>query len=277
MEKTFNDLPQSRQEQLMAFDRLLTIMDELREQCPWDRKQTIESLRHLTIEETYELSDAIMENDLPEIKKELGDILLHIVFYAKIASENREDDSLRFDIKDVLNGICEKLISRHPHIYGDVVADTEEAVKQNWERLKLKEGNRSVLSGVPASLPALVKAMRIQEKAQGAGFDWDEKEQVWEKVQEELAEFKANFNIETEQVIDQKEAEGEFGDLLFSLVNYSRFVDINPETALERTNKKFIRRFQYLEEASKADGKMLSDMTLSEMDKYWNKAKELGV
>ncbi|WP_439583072.1 nucleoside triphosphate pyrophosphohydrolase [Dyadobacter bucti] len=277
MEKTFNDLPQSRQEQLMAFDRLLTIMDELREQCPWDRKQTIESLRHLTIEETYELSDAIMENDLPEIKKELGDILLHIVFYAKIASENREDDSLRFDIKDVLNGICEKLISRHPHIYGDVVADTEEAVKQNWERLKLKEGNRSVLSGVPASLPALVKAMRIQEKARGAGFDWDEKEQVWEKVQEELAEFKANFNIETEQVIDQKEAEGEFGDLLFSLVNYSRFVDINPETALERTNKKFIRRFQYLEEASKADGKMLSDMTLSEMDKYWNKAKELGV
>ncbi len=277
MEKTFNDLPQSRQEQLMAFDRLLTIMDELREQCPWDRKQTIESLRHLTIEETYELSDAIMENDLPEIKKELGDILLHIVFYAKIASENREDDSLRFDIKDVLNGICEKLISRHPHIYGDVVADTEEAVKQNWERLKLKEGNRSVLSGVPASLPALVKAMRIQEKARGAGFDWDEKEQVWEKVQEELAEFKANFNIETEQVIDQKEAEGEFGDLLFSLVNYSRFVDINPETALERTNKKFIRRFQYLEEASKADGKMLSDMTLSEMDKYWNKAKDLGV
>jgi XTP/dITP diphosphohydrolase len=277
MEKTFNDLPQSRQEQLMAFDRLLTIMDELREQCPWDRKQTIESLRHLTIEETYELSDAIMENDLPEIKKELGDILLHIVFYAKIASENREGDSLRFDIKDVLNGICEKLISRHPHIYGDVVADTEEAVKQNWERLKLKEGNRSVLSGVPASLPALVKAMRIQEKARGAGFDWDEKEQVWEKVQEELAEFKANFNIETEQVIDQKEAEGEFGDLLFSLVNYSRFVDINPETALERTNKKFIRRFQYLEEASKADGKMLSDMTLSEMDKYWNKAKELGV
>lgn len=277
MEKTFNDLPQSRQEQLMAFDRLLTIMDELREQCPWDKKQTIESLRHLTIEETYELSDAIMENDLPEIKKELGDILLHIVFYAKIASEDREGDSFRFDIKDVLNGICEKLISRHPHIYGDVVADTEEAVKQNWEKLKLKEGNKSVLSGVPASLPALVKAMRIQEKARGAGFDWDEKEQVWEKVQEELAEFKANFNIETQQVIDQKEAEGEFGDLLFSLVNYSRFVDINPETALERTNKKFIRRFQYLEEASKADGKILSDMTLNEMDTYWNKAKELGV
>lgn len=277
MEKTFNDLPQSRQEQLMAFDRLLTIMDELREQCPWDRKQTIESLRHLTIEETYELSDAIMENDLPEIKKELGDILLHIVFYAKIASEEKEDNSFRFDIKDVLNGICEKLISRHPHIYGDVVADTEEAVKQNWEKLKLKEGNKSVLSGVPASLPALVKAMRVQEKARGVGFDWDEKEQVWEKVQEELAEFKANFNIETEEIIDQKEAEGEFGDLLFSLVNYSRFVDINPETALERTNKKFIRRFQYLEEASKADGKILSDMTLNEMDTYWNKAKELGV
>ena len=261
----------------MAFDRLLTIMDELREKCPWDRKQTIESLRHLTIEETYELSDAIIENDLPEIRKELGDIMLHLVFYAKIASENNADQSYSFDIKDVLNGICEKLISRHPHIYGDTVADSEEAVKQNWEKLKLKEGNKSVLSGVPASLPALVKAMRIQEKARGAGFDWDEKQQVWGKVQEELDEFKQHFDIETGNAIDQKEAEGEFGDLLFSLVNYSRFVDINPETALERTNKKFIRRFQYLEEASKADGKSLSDMTLSEMDAYWNKAKKLGV
>jgi len=277
MEKNFDSLPETRQQQLMAFDRLLTIMDELREQCPWDRKQTLESLRHLTIEETYELSDAILENDLPEIKKELGDVLLHIVFYAKIASENKPENTFQFDIKDVLNGICDKLISRHPHIYGDAVADTEEDVKRNWEQLKLKEGNKSVLSGVPASLPALVKAMRIQEKARGAGFDWDEKQQVWEKVEEELQEFKDNFNIETGEAIDQKEAEGEFGDLLFSLVNYSRFVDINPETALERTNKKFIKRFQYLEEASKIDGKSLGDMTLSEMDVYWNRAKELKI
>ena len=277
MEKNFDSLPESRQQQLMAFDRLLTIMDELREQCPWDRKQTLESLRHLTIEETYELSDAILENDLPEIKKELGDVLLHIVFYAKIASENKSENTFQFDIKDVLNGICDKLISRHPHIYGNAVADTEEDVKRNWEQLKLKEGNKSVLSGVPASLPALVKAMRIQEKARGAGFDWDEKQQVWEKVEEELQEFKDNFNIETGEAIDQKEAEGEFGDLLFSLVNYSRFVDINPETALERTNKKFIKRFQYLEEASKIDGKSLDDMTLSEMDVYWNRAKELKI
>jgi len=277
MEKQFSDLPESRQHQLMAFDRLLTIMDELREQCPWDRKQTMESLRHLTIEETYELSDAILNNDLPEIQKELGDILLHIVFYAKIGSEKQEGKTYHFDIKDVLHGICDKLVARHPHIYGDFVADTEEAVKQNWEKLKLKEGNKSVLSGVPASLPALVKAMRIQEKARGVGFDWDEKQQVWAKVEEELHEFKANFNIESDDVIDQKEAEGEFGDLLFSLVNYSRFVDINPETALERTNKKFISRFQYLEEASKADGKLLGEMSLEEMDIYWNRAKALGV
>jgi XTP/dITP diphosphohydrolase len=276
MEKQFNDLSESRQQQLMAFDRLLTIMDELREQCPWDRKQTMDSLRHLTIEETYELSDAIIENDLPEIKKELGDVLLHIVFYAKIGSEQRLDNGFQFDIKDVLHGICDKLVSRHPHIYGNFVADSEEAVKQSWEKLKLREGNKSVLSGVPTSLPALVKAMRIQEKARGVGFDWDDKRQVWGKVEEELAEFKENFNIETGEVIDQKEAEGEFGDLLFSLVNYSRFVDINPETALERTNKKFIRRFQYLEEASKADGKSLSEMTLDEMDEYWNEAKKLN-
>ncbi|TLV00646.1 nucleoside triphosphate pyrophosphohydrolase [Dyadobacter luticola] len=275
MEKSFDSLPDDRKSQLMAFDRLLTIMDELREQCPWDRKQTIQTLRHLTIEETYELSDAIMENDLPEIRKELGDLMLHIVFYAKIGSEQK--DSNQFDIKDVLNGICEKLISRHPHIYGDFVADSEEAVKQNWEKLKLKEGNKSVLSGVPGSLPALVKAMRIQEKARGVGFDWDEKHQVWEKVEEELKEFRQNFDIESEEVIDKNEAEGEFGDLLFSLVNYSRFADINPETALERTNKKFIKRFQYLEEASKADGKSLSEMTLAEMDEYWNAAKKLGV
>ncbi|SKC12681.1 nucleoside triphosphate pyrophosphohydrolase [Dyadobacter psychrophilus] len=276
MEKQFNDLPERRQEQLMAFDRLLTIMDELREQCPWDRKQTMETLRHLTIEETYELSDAILENDLTEVKKELGDVLLHIIFYAKIASEKVEN-RVQFDIKDVLDGIAEKLISRHPHIYGDFVAEDEEAVKQNWEKLKLKEGNKSVLGGVPTSLPALVKAMRIQEKARGVGFDWDEKQQVWNKVEEELQEFKENFNIEKHEVIDQKEAEGEFGDLLFSLVNYSRFVDINPETALERTNKKFIRRFQYLEEAARANRKSLSDMTLQEMDVYWNEAKALGV
>lgn len=277
MEKQFSDLPESRQQQLMAFDRLLTIMDELREQCPWDKKQTMESLRHLTIEETYELSDAILNNDLPEIRKELGDVLLHIVFYAKIGSEKAEGIAYNFDIKDVLHSICDKLVARHPHIYGDFVADTEEAVKQNWEKLKLKEGNKSVLSGVPASLPALVKAMRIQEKARGVGFDWDEKQQVWAKVEEELHEFKQNFDIETTDVIDQKEAEGEFGDLLFSLVNYSRFVDINPETALERTNKKFINRFQYLEEAARESGKSLSDMTLEEMDVYWNEAKVLGV
>lgn len=277
MEKEFSDLPESRQQQLMAFDRLLTIMDELREQCPWDKKQTMDSLRHLTIEETYELSDAILNNDLPEIQKELGDVLLHIVFYAKIGSERAKGVAYNFDIKDVLHSICDKLVARHPHIYGDFVADTEEAVKQNWEKLKLKEGNKSVLSGVPASLPALVKAMRIQEKARGVGFDWDEKQQVWAKVEEELHEFKQNFDIETTDVIDQKEAEGEFGDLLFSLVNYSRFVDINPETALERTNKKFINRFQYLEEAARENGKSLSDMTLEEMDVYWNKAKALGV
>lgn len=277
MEKKFEALSQERQQQLMAFDRLLTIMDDLREKCPWDKKQTLESLRHLTIEETYELSDAILEGDLKEIRKELGDVLLHIVFYSKIGSEMPADDANRFDIGDVLHGICDKLVSRHPHIYGDVVADTEEAVKQNWEKLKLKEGNKSVLSGVPASLPALVKAMRIQEKARGAGFDWDEKQQVWEKVEEELNEFKSQYDIEKNEVIDQSEAEGEFGDLLFSLVNYSRFVDINPETALERTNKKFIKRFQFLEEASKADGKVLGEMTLNEMDAYWNQAKALNI
>ena len=264
----------------MAFDRLLTIMDELREQCPWDRKQTLESLRHLTIEETYELSDAILENNLPEIRKELGDIQLHLIFYAKIASES-SSSSAQFDMADVLNGICDKLISRHPHIYADangsrVVAETEEQVKANWEQLKLKEGAKSVLGGVPGSLPALVKAMRIQEKARGAGFDWDEKQQVWEKVEEEMQEFKAEFNRETGEAIDPQRAEGEFGDLLFSLVNYARFIDINPETALERTNKKFIHRFQYLEQQAKANGKALADMTLAEMDVYWNEAKANG-
>lgn len=257
-----------RQAQLAAFDRLLTIMDELRAQCPWDRKQTMDSLRHLTIEETYELSDAILEADLAEVKKELGDVMLHLVFYSKIASE-----TAAFDVGDVLNGICDKLIARHPHIYGDMKADTEEQVKQNWEQLKLKEGNRSVLSGVPASLPALVKAMRIQEKARGAGFDWEEKEQVWEKVREEMEEFQQEFNAVDAEAIDRTKAEGEFGDLLFSLVNYARFIDLNPETALERTNKKFIRRFQYLEKRAKEQGKALHDMTLAEMDVFWEEAK----
>lgn len=270
---TADPLITRRQVQLQAFDRLLTIMDELREQCPWDRKQTLESLRHLTIEETYELSDAILEGDLNEVRKELGDLMLHNVFYARIASETDA-----FDVADVLNGICDKLISRHPHIYGDangnkVQADTEEQVKQNWEQLKLKEGNKSVLGGVPQSLPALVKAMRIQEKARGAGFDWDEKQQVWEKVEEEMQEFKAEFNVDAGEPIDAQRAEAEFGDLLFSLVNYARFIDINPETALERTNKKFIKRFQYIEEQAKAAGKTLADMTLAEMDVYWNEAK----
>ncbi|ADB37241.1 nucleoside triphosphate pyrophosphohydrolase [Spirosoma linguale] len=278
---TFSELSPRRQEQLMAFDRLLTIMDELREQCPWDRKQTLESLRHLTIEETYELSDAILENDLPEIRKEIGDIQLHLVFYAKIASEAPADSPDRFDIADVLNSVCEKLISRHPHIYPDasgskVIAENEEQVKANWEQLKLKEGNKSVLGGVPGSLPALVKAMRIQEKARGAGFDWYEKQQVWQKVEEEMQEFKAEFNAESETVIDPQRAEAEFGDLLFSLVNYARFIDINPETALERTNKKFIKRFQYIEEQARANGRTLSSMTLAEMDVYWNEAKSVG-
>ena len=256
---------------LNAFDRLLTIMDELRENCPWDKKQTMETLRHLTIEETYELGDAILDNDLEEIKKELGDLMLHLVFYARIGSEKGA-----FDVADVLNEVCDKLIRRHPHIYGDTKAEDEQAIKENWEKIKLKEkGNKSVLGGVPTSLPAMVKAMRIQEKARGAGFDWDKKEQVWEKVEEEMNEFKQEFNIEDESKIDQEKAQNEFGDLLFSLINYSRFIDINPEEALERTNKKFIKRFNYLESQSKKDGKELSDMTLQEMDEYWDKAKKL--
>lgn len=262
----FENVSADRLAKLQAFDRLLTIMDELREQCPWDKKQTLETLRHLTIEETYELSDAILEGNLPEVKKELGDLALHIVFYARIASETGH-----FNIADVLNSICEKLISRHPHIYGDVQADTEEKVKQNWEQLKLKEGNKSVLGGVPVSLPALVKAMRIQEKARSAGFDWEEKNQVWEKVEEEMQEFKEAFAPENR--LPAEEAEKEFGDLLFSLVNYARFIHINAETALERTNKKFIKRFTYLETEARKDGKDLKDMTLAEMDVYWEKAK----
>ncbi len=253
-----------------AFLRLLNVLHTLRTQCPWDKKQTMETLRHLTIEETYELSDAIIEGDIQEVKKELGDVMMHLVFYARIAEEQKA-----FDIVDVLNGVCDKLISRHPHIYGDVEAETEEQVKQNWEKLKLKEGNKSVLAGVPVSLPALVKASRIQEKARGVGFDWEEKQQVWEKVEEELQEFKDEFNVTEGNEIDTEKAESEFGDLLFSLINYARFININPENALEKTNKKFIKRFQYLEEKAKENGKALQDMTLAEMDIYWNEAKKL--
>lgn len=260
----------NRQQKLKAFDRLLTIMDELRENCPWDKKQTLESLRHLTIEETYELSDAILEGDLDEVKKELGDLMLHLVFYARIGSERKA-----FDVTDVLNGICDKLIQRHPHIYGDVVANDEETVKANWEKLKLKHGNKSVLEGVPKTLPAMVKAIRIQDKARGVGFDWEKKEQVWEKVEEEMGEFKKEFNAEGTEAIDQQKAMEEFGDLLFSLVNYARFINIDPEEALERTNKKFIKRFQYLETQSAREGKKLGEMTLDEMDRYWNAAKSL--
>lgn len=252
-----------------AFERLVEVLNTLRSDCPWDKKQTMQSLRHLTIEELYELTDAILEEDLPEIKKELGDIMLHLVFYAKIADEQKA-----FDIADVLNGVCEKLISRHPHIYGDVSVEDEEDVKRNWEQLKLKEGNKSVLSGVPNSLPALVKAYRIQDKVKGVGFDWENKTQVWEKVEEELQEFKDEFNIADGSAIDQEKAEAEFGDVIFSLINYARFLNINPESALERTNKKFIKRFTYLEEQSQKDGKSLKDMSLAEMDSYWNEAKK---
>ncbi len=253
----------ARKEQLQAFDRLLTIMDELREQCPWDKKQTMQTLRHLTIEETYELGDAILDSNLEEVKKELGDVLLHIVFYAKIGSETGD-----FDISDVCDTICEKLINRHPHIYGDVEVANEEEVKRNWEQIKLKEGNKSVLEGVPNGLPALVKANRIQDKVSGVGFDWEEPEQVFEKLQEELMEF-------TDEVKSGnfEKMEAEFGDVLFSMVNYARFLDINPENALERTNKKFIKRFQFLEGKAKNLGKTLHEMTLQEMGVFWEEAK----
>ncbi len=255
----------TRKEQLEAFDRLLDIMDELREKCPWDKKQTLQSLRHLTIEETYELGDAILDNDLQEVKKELGDVLLHIIFYAKIGSETQD-----FDIGDVMTSISEKLIYRHPHIYGDITVNDEEEVKQNWEQLKLKEGKKSVLEGVPNSLPAMIKANRVQDKVAGVGFDWEKPEQVWEKVQEELSELNQEIENGTQASI-----ESEFGDVLFSMINYARFIKVNPENALERTNKKFISRFQYLEEASKKAGKSLKEMTLAEMDVYWNEAKKL--
>ena len=254
----------SRKDQLAAVDRLLTIMDELREQCPWDRKQTFESLRHLTIEETYELGDAILDRNLEEIKNELGDLLLHIAFYAKLGSEEKA-----FDMADIAHGISEKLIRRHPHIYGDVKVENEEEVKKNWEALKLKEGKKSVLSGVPKGLPALVKAQRIQDKVAGVGFDWEEPHQVWEKVQEELAE----LNAEIEKG-DTAAIEAEFGDLLFSMINYARFLNINPDTALERTNQKFSKRFAYLEAKANAMEKSLQDMTLAEMDVFWEEAKK---
>lgn len=252
-----------RAAQLEAFDRLLTIMDELREQCPWDKKQTMQSLRHLTIEETYELADAILDNDLEEVKKELGDLMLHMVFYARIASETND-----FDVADVLNSVCEKLIHRHPHIYGDVEVADEEEVKRNWEQLKLKEGKKSVLEGVPKALPAMVKASRVQDKVRGVGFDWEKAEQVWEKVEEELQEFKNEVNQD-----NRDKMEAEFGDLMFSMINYARHLKINPEDALERTNKKFIKRFCFLEAEAKKAGKELSDMSLEEMDVYWEQAK----
>ncbi|WP_282054279.1 nucleoside triphosphate pyrophosphohydrolase [Maribacter luteus] len=253
----------SRALQLKAFDRLLTIMDELREQCPWDKKQTMQTLRHLTIEETYELGDAILEDDLVEVKKELGDVLLHIVFYSKIGSETND-----FDIADVCNSICEKLINRHPHIYGDITVKDEEEVKRNWENIKLKEGKKSVLEGVPKGLPALVKANRVQDKVAGVGFDWEKPEQVFEKVQEELSELQEEVKSG-----NPDKMEAEFGDVLFSMINYARFLNVNPENALERTNKKFISRFQYLESKAKEAGKSLKDMTLGEMDVYWEEAK----
>lgn len=255
----------NKEQQLKAFERLLTVMDELREQCPWDKKQTMETLRHLTIEEVYELGDAILDNDLDEVKKELGDVLLHIVFYSKIGSESNA-----FDIADVCNSICDKLVERHPHIYGDVKVNNEEDVKRNWEQIKLREGKISVLDGVPNSLPALVKANRIQDKAAGVGFDWEEPNQVWEKVEEEIKELQNEVELNHTEKI-----ENELGDVLFSLVNYARFLKINPENALERTNKKFIKRFQHLEAKSKALNKPLHEMTLKEMDVFWEEAKKI--
>lgn len=254
----------SRAEKLEAFGRLLDIMDTLRAECPWDKKQTLESLRHLTIEETYELADAIEENDLQEIKKELGDLMLHMVFYSKIGSEKGA-----FDVADVLNAVCDKLIHRHPHIYGDVEAATEEEVKANWEAIKLKEkGTQSVLQGVPRGLPALVKAIRIGDKARGAGFDWDQPQDIWGKIKEELGEFEI-----AQKTGNQEEIESELGDVLFSIVNFARLSNLDPELALERTNKKFIYRFTYMEKKAREQGKSLNDMTLPEMELLWNEAK----
>ncbi|MCB9198793.1 MAG: nucleoside triphosphate pyrophosphohydrolase [Flavobacteriales bacterium] len=254
----------TKEEKLAAFGRLLDIMDDLRAKCPWDKKQTLQSLRYLTIEETYELADAILENDLQELKGEIGDIMLHMVFYSKIASETKD-----FDVADVLNSVCDKLVERHPHIYGDVQAETEEEVKANWEKIKLRSGKKSVLEGVPKSLPAMVKATRIQEKARGVGFDWDNSDQVFEKLKEEINELQVEVKNNTDHIED------EFGDVLFSVINYARFVGVDPESALEKTNKKFIKRFQYLETESAKDGKKMGEMSLEEMDEYWNRAKKL--
>lgn len=251
-------------ERLVAFERLLNIMDDLRAKCPWDQKQTMESLRHLTIEETFELSDAILKNDKTEIKKEIGDILLHLVFYAKIGSETND-----FNITDVINSLCDKMIFRHPHIYGDVKVDSAEQVTQNWEKIKQKEGNKGALSGVPSSMPSLLKSLRIQEKARAIGFDWEDPSQVWEKVQEELGELQSEVKAN-----DLKKIENELGDVLFALINYARFLNVNAEDALEKTNKKFISRFNYMEQKILAQGKALADCSLDEMDKYWNEAKQ---
>ncbi len=255
----------SVEEKLKAFERLLKIMDDLRKGCPWDKKQTLDSLRHLTLEETYELSDAILDKDLNGIREELGDLMLHIVFYAKIGEEKKA-----FDMKDVLEGISDKLVFRHPHIYSDVKVSSAEDVADNWEKLKLKEGKKSVLSGVPQSLPPLLKAYRMQEKAKGVGFEWETREQVWEKVMEEMEELKTEVNDGK----SKDRIEDEFGDLLFALTNYARYLGINPDDALERTNRKFIRRFQFIETESAKDGKSVQEMSLEEMDTYWNKAKE---
>lgn len=263
--KTFMKKENRRKETLESFDRLLTIMEELREKCPWDKKQNFETLRHLTIEETYELADAIIENNNSEIKKEVGDLLLHIVFYAKMGSEIGD-----FDMKDIIDSLNEKLIRRHPHIYGDIKVENAEQVKENWEKIKLKEGRKSTLSGVPKTLPALVKAYRIQDKARGVGFDWENVEQVWEKVEEEIEELKVEIKANNKEKIEK-----EFGDILFALINYSRFIDVNPESALERTNKKFISRFQFIEQEVMKRNKDMKEMTLDEIDKIWNQAKKL--
>ena len=259
----------TRAQHLEAFGRLLDIMDDLREKCPWDRKQTFESLRHLTIEETYELADAILDADVEEIKKETGDLLLHMVFYAKLGSELPKEQG-GYDIADALHSICDKLVERHPHIYGDVEANDEETVKANWEKLKLKEGKKSVLEGVPRSLPSLVKAYRVQDKVRGVGFDWDHVGQVWEKVQEELGELQDEV---TAPKVNPDRVADEFGDVMFAMINYARFLDVNPDEALERTTRRFIARFQHLEQAVARDGKDLADMDLGEMDAYWDRAK----
>ncbi|MEQ1746171.1 MAG: nucleoside triphosphate pyrophosphohydrolase [Saprospiraceae bacterium] len=255
-------MPNTFQQKLDAFGRLLTIMDELREKCPWDRKQTLESLRHLTIEETYELADAILDNDLKGVKEEIGDLMLHMVFYAKIG-----DEQASFDIADALHAVCDKLVARHPHIYGDVTVADDEEVKRNWEQLKLKEGKKSLLAGVPNSLPAMVKAYRMQEKTKQVGFEWENTEQVWAKVQEEIGELRHNLQTGA----SPQAVEDEFGDVLFALVNYARFVGVEPEAALERSNRKFKSRFEYIEANAPQP---LQDMTLEEMDVLWNEAKQ---